>query len=215
MEKSLVQYARENIAYYGINEVDLQSLLMVLTTGCKVSLEIFGRLSSYGVKNLSRMSIEDLRKEGISQNTAIKIVAAFGLSKKLALSKGDELITIRSPEDVSTMMMEELRYLQKEHFICLFLNTKNQVMGKETLSIGTLNSAIVHPREVFQASIKRSSASIICIHNHPSGDPTPSPEDIELTKRLENSGCILGIEVLDHVIIGNDKYVSLKEQGLM
>jgi DNA repair protein RadC len=95
-------------------------------------------------------------------------------------------------------MREELRYLQKEHFVCLFLNTKNHVIGQETLSVGSLNASIVHPREVFRAAIKRSSASIICVHNHPSGDPTPSPEDIQLTHRLVEAGSIIGIEVLDH-----------------
>lgn len=111
--------------------------------------------------------------------------------------------------------MEDLRYLQKEHFVCLFLNTKNHVLAQETLSIGSLNASIVHPREIFRAAIKRSSASIICAHNHPSGDPTPSPEDIQITERLVQAGELIGIEVLDHVIIGDKHYISLKEQGLM
>jgi DNA repair protein RadC len=111
--------------------------------------------------------------------------------------------------------MEELRYLQKEHFVCLFLNTKNQVISQETLSVGTLNASLVHPREVFRAAIKCSSASLICVHNHPSGDPTPSPEDIGLTRRLVEAGELIGISVLDHIVIGDRKFVSLKEQGFM
>lgn len=105
--------------------------------------------------------------------------------------------------------------MQKEHFVCLFLNTKNHVIGQETLSMGSLNASIVHPREVFRAAIKCSSASIICAHNHPSGDPTPSPEDISLTARLLQAGEIIGIDVLDHLIIGDSSFVSLKEKGHM
>lgn len=113
------------------------------------------------------------------------------------------------------LLEPELRYATKEHFICLFLNTKNRVIFKEIISIGSLNAAIVHPREVFRAAIKRCSASLICAHNHPSGDPNPSPEDVELTKRLARAGEIVGIEVLDHLIIGGNTFVSLKEKGLM
>ena len=111
--------------------------------------------------------------------------------------------------------MEQLRYLSKEHFVCLFLNTKNHIIAQETLSVGSLNASIVHPREVFRAAIKCSSASIVCAHNHPSGDPTPSPEDIRMTRRLCEAGEIVGIDVLDHVVIGDGQFVSLKEQGLM
>src|SRR5665647_1187816 len=124
-------------------------------------------------------------------------------------------VPIEERLDVADLMTEELRYLQKEHFVCLFLNTKNHVIGQETLSMGSLNASIVHPREVFRAAIKRSSASIICVHNHPSGDPTPSPEDIQMTARLVEAGQIIGIEVLDHIILGDQNFVSLKEKGFM
>ena len=111
--------------------------------------------------------------------------------------------------------MPEMRYLQQEHFTVLFLSTKNCLIGRpETLSIGSLNSAIVTPHMVFRVAVKRSAASIICVHNHPSGDPTPSPEDIQLTKRLVESGSIVGVDVLDHLVLGDGTYTSLKEQGL-
>ncbi len=99
------------------------------------------------------------------------------------------------------------------NFICLYLNTKNQVIHRQTIFIGSLNTSIVHPREVFKEAFRRAAASIICLHNHPSGDPTPSREDIEVTKRLVECGQIIGIEVLDHIIIGDHKFVSLKEKG--
>jgi len=95
------------------------------------------------------------------------------------------------------------------------LNTKNHIIARETLSMGTLNASLVHPREVFKAAVQKSSASIICVHNHPSGDPTPSPEDIALTKRLAEAGHLMGIDVLDHLVIGDGRFVSLKEQGYM
>ena len=111
--------------------------------------------------------------------------------------------------------MEEMRYLEKEHFKTILLNIKNHVISIEDISIGSLNSSIVHPREVFKPAIRRSSASILLVHNHPSGDPTPSREDIEVTARLVEAGKILGINVLDHVIIGSNAIISLKEKGLM
>ncbi|MDU2209876.1 MAG: DNA repair protein RadC [Eubacterium sp.] len=117
------------------------------------------------------------------------------------------------PQDVFNLLEPELRFEQKEHFICLFLNSKNCLIFKEIISIGSLNAAIVHPREVFNAAIRRCSASLICAHNHPSGDPEPSQEDIALTKRLKAAGEIIGIDVLDHVIIGNNQFYSLKEHG--
>ncbi|MDP5272726.1 RadC family protein [Chengkuizengella axinellae] len=169
-----------------------------------------------GLRHLVDASTEQLIEiKGIGPAKALQIQAGIELGRRLSKSSLEQTITVRSPEDAANYMMEDLRYLQKEHFICLFLNTKNQIIAQETLSMGSLNASIVHPREVFRAAIKRSSASIICIHNHPSGDPTPSPEDIEITNRLSEAGLVIGIEILDHIIIGDQKYISLKERGLM
>jgi DNA repair protein RadC len=150
--------------------------------------------------------------KGIGKGKARQITAMLKLAKVLTLPDQDQHI-IRSPKDVFTLLESDLRYEQKEHFICLFLNTKNRLIFKEVISIGSLNAAIVHPREVFHAAIRRCSASIICAHNHPSGDPEPSIEDVNLTKRLIAAGEIIGIEVLDHVIIGGNRFYSLKEHG--
>ncbi|WP_010279058.1 RadC family protein, partial [Paenibacillus senegalensis] len=122
---------------------------------------------------------------------------------------------IRSPEDAAKLVMPELRYLKREHFICLFLDTKNKVIRKETISIGSLNASIVHPREVYREAIRYASAAILAFHNHPSTDPSPSPEDVQISKRLMEAGEILGVSFLDHIIIGGNSYVSLKEQGLL
>ncbi|CRF28951.1 DNA repair protein RadC [Mycobacterium tuberculosis] len=162
------------------------------------------------------MSIEQFTEiKGIGAAKALQIQAGIELGRRLARSAMNETVTIRSPQDVASLLMEDMRYLQKEHFVCLFLNTKNHVIGQETLSMGSLNASIVHPREVFRAAIKRSSASIVCAHNHPSGDPTPSPEDVQITKRLVQAGDIVGIDVLDHIVIGDQRFASLKELGLM
>lgn len=121
---------------------------------------------------------------------------------------------INSPQAVFEAV-GDLIDMNEEHFVVLFLDTKNRIIERKTISIGTLNAAIVHPREVFRAAIERSAASIICAHNHPSGDPTPSREDIELTKRLMQAGELVGIDVLDHIVVGKEGYVSLKQRDLV
>lgn len=157
---------------------------------------------------------ELVRIKGIGMGKARQITSLLKLSRALC-APTKERYTIRTPKDVFELLEPEMRYQQREHFICLFLNTKNHLIFKEIISIGSLNAAIVHPREVYRAAIKRCSASIICAHSHPSGDPTPSNEDIGLTKRLADAGNIVGIELLDHVIIGGHQFYSLKENGLM
>lgn len=121
---------------------------------------------------------------------------------------------IATPNDVALQCMD-LAWQKQENFVVLFLNSKNVLISRELVSIGTLNAALVHPRDVFRLAIEVNAAAMICVHNHPSGDPSPSPEDISLTKRLMESGQIMGIDVLDHVIIGRDGWVSLKQKELV
>ncbi|PYI52247.1 RadC family protein [Paenibacillus flagellatus] len=212
---------RERMLQVGAQALSNAELLAILLrTGTinesAVSLAQRLLVESGGLRRLVEMSTEQLTAlKGIGAVKALQIQAGIELGRRLARTTRPETVTIRSPQDVSLLLTEELRYLQKEHFVCLFLNTKNHVIGQETLSIGSLNASIVHPREVFLAAIKRSSASIICAHNHPSGDPTPSPEDIDITRRLVEAGSVIGIDVLDHIIIGDRTNVSLKELGLM
>ncbi|TNJ67675.1 JAB domain-containing protein [Paenibacillus hemerocallicola] len=212
---------RERMLRSGANALSNAELLAILLrTGTinesAVALAQRLLIEAGGLRRLVEMDTGQLTAlKGIGHAKALQVQASIELGRRLVRTAQPETVTIRSPHDVSLLMMEELRYLQKEHFVCLFLNTKNHVIGQETLSIGSLNASIVHPREVFLAAIKRSSASIICVHNHPSGDPTPSPEDIEITRRLVEAGSVIGIEVLDHVIIGDLESVSLKELGLM
>lgn len=212
---------RERMLRSGAGSLSNAELIAILlrTGTIKESAVILAQrllIEAGGLRQLAQMNTEQLTAiKGIGHAKALQIQAGIELGRRMVRTTQPETVTIRSPHDVSLLVSEELRYLQKEHFVCLFLNTKNHVIGQETLSIGSLNASIVHPREVFLAAIKRSSASIICVHNHPSGDPTPSPEDIEITRRLAEAGQVIGIDVLDHVIVGDTKNVSLKELGLM
>ena len=177
--------------------------------------EIFDRFPS--IRELANATEQELLSiKGIGKVKARQIVAAMQLAQRFSKPSCSQPRIIRKPQDAADLLMQEMRYLQQEHFVTLFLNTKNHVIGQpETLSIGSLNAAIVHPAVVFRAAVKRSSASIVVCHNHPSGDPTPSPEDIQITKRLSEAGDVIGVDVLDHIIIGDGIFVSLKERGLM
>lgn len=212
---------RERMLHFGANALSNAELIAILLrTGSRaesaVGLAQRVLKESEGIRSLVDMSVEQLMNiKGIGFAKAMQIQAGIELGRRLSQSTLDSSIIIRSPQDAARFVIEDLRYLQKEHFVCLFLNTKNHVIAQETLSMGSLNASIVHPREVFRAAIRRSSASIICVHNHPSGDPSPSPEDVEITNRLVEAGKIVGIDVLDHLIIGDQNFVSLKEQGLM
>ncbi|MGG1598874.1 RadC family protein [Paenibacillus naphthalenovorans] len=212
---------RERMIQYGaqaLSNAELLAILLRTGTFQESAVHVAHRLlkESGGLRSLTDMSIEQFTQiKGIGAAKALQIQAGIELGRRLARSAMNETVTIRSPQDVASVLMEDMRYLQKEHFVCLFLNTKNHVIGQETVSMGSLNASIVHPREVFRAAIKRSSASIVCAHNHPSGDPTPSPEDVQITKRLVQAGDIVGIDVLDHIVIGDQRFVSLKELGLM
>ncbi len=220
-EVPLEERPRERMLQYGagaLSHAELLAILLRTGTVSESALRLAGRIlsESGGLRSLVDMSKDQLTQiKGIGDAKALQIQAGIELGRRLAKSTFAERVTIRSPKDIADLVSEDLRYLQKEHFVCLFLNTKNHLLAQETLSMGSLNASIVHPREVFRAAIKRSSASIICVHNHPSGDPTPSPEDIQLTHRLMEAGTIIGIEVLDHVIIGDQRFISLKEQGFM
>lgn len=170
-----------------------------------------------GPAYLHDVSLEQLRTiKGIGKVKAIQIKALMEFSKRVASTfSSNSKVTIRSSMDVSRLLMEEMRHLKKEVFKAILLNTKNQVIKQIDVSVGSLNASIVHPREVFAEAVKSGCSTVIFAHNHPSGDPEPSMEDIETTRKLVRAGDILGIKVLDHVIIGNGIYISLKEKGLI
>ena len=169
-----------------------------------------------GVGFLGDCSVEELCEvHGIGISKACQIVAAVELGKRIYEMPKLNLQKISSPKDAADIYMHELRYLKKEKFNVIFLDTKNHIISKENISIGSLNASIVHPREIFNRAVKRSSNAIILIHNHPSGNPEPSKEDVNITKRVVEAGKILGIDVLDHIIVGDLSYYSFKENSLI
>lgn len=215
------QRPRERMLEVGagaLSHTELLAILLRTGTEQESAIHIAQRIlnEAGSLRNLVDMSVDELcQLKGIGPAKAIQLKAGIELGQRVMQTRFAERPVIRSPRDAADLLMEQLRYLQKEHFVCLFLNTKNHVISQETLSMGSLNASIVHPREVFRAAMKCSSASIVCAHNHPSGDPAPSPEDIQLTRRLVKAGEIVGIDVLDHIVIGDGKYASLKEQGFI
>lgn len=150
---------------------------------------------------------------GIGKAKARQLFTALAFLQMMPQA-AEERFTVRSPEDVFHYV-SDLQYLPQEHFVCLGLDTKNHVLFRKTIFVGSLNSSIVHPRETFLPLIQKSCAAAVVVHNHPSGDPYPSQEDINVTKRLKEVGEIVGIELLDHVIVGHHQFTSLKEKGWM
>jgi DNA repair protein RadC len=212
---------RERLLREGAGHLsDAELLAILLRTGSEqeTAFELAQRLlATFGdLRGLAQASHAELtRLKGIGQVKAIELHAAFELGRRLLGGSGQRRASIRLPRDVAELMLPELGHLTQEHFVCLFLNTKNHVIGKKTIFVGSLDTSIVHPREVFKEAIRCSSASVICLHNHPSGDPTPSREDLAITHTLREAGELLGITLLDHIIIGDARYVSLKEQGYL
>jgi DNA repair protein RadC len=197
---------------------ELVAILLRTGTSKESVLQLSNRLLTHfeGLRLLKAASLEEITSiKGIGKAKAIQVLAAVELGRRISNLAYDDRYVIRSPEDGAKYVMNDMRFLSQEHFVCLYLNTKNQVIHKQTVFIGSLNASIVHPREVYKEALKRSAASIICLHNHPSGDPAPSREDIEVTKRLVECGKIMGVELLDHLIIGENKFVSLKEKGYL
>jgi len=167
------------------------------------------------LRYLKETSLEELMEhKGIGPAKAVNIKAAIEIGRRISLDVRNK-ISIKSPEDIKNMVMEDMRYLDREYFRVMYLDRKGGLISMENVSIGGLHSALVHPREVFKPAIKKSAASVILIHNHPSGDPSPSREDLDLTKSLIEAGKHLGIEVLDHIVIGESAYCSMRGQQLI
>lgn len=200
----------------GVADLSEIELVALLTGGTKTesALDIAGRVLSLGDK-LPRATVRELASITGSRRKALHLAVALELGRRLAGRPASEKQTITTPQDAARLVMENMRHLDREEFRVILLDTKNHVIQVETVAVGSLNSSGVKPREVFKNAIRNSAAAVILIHNHPSGDPTPSREDVALTKRLAQAGELLGIEVLDHIIVGDGKYVSLKAERLI
>jgi len=210
---------REKLLRYGSGLLSDQELLaIIIRTGSRdanaIQLAESVLYQFRDLRGINQAGLEELcsSTSGIGNAKAAQIKAALELGRRLT-QQDSEVVQVKSPQDVAAWVMEDLRYLQHEEFKILLLNTKNVIISCEEVSKGSLNASIVHPREVFAWAIKRSAAAVILVHNHPSGDPTPSQEDINVTRRLVEVGRLVGIDVLDHLIIGDGVFCSLKEKG--
>lgn len=208
---------------YGVETLSTSELLSLIVGGTgatgkdpmAVAENIVNQYST--LRDICNASVENLTEvKGLGEKRAIMLKAAVEIGRRLVTSKTEDRVTIKSPKDVRDLVFASVIGEPREHFRAVFLNTKNDVVKIKTISVGILNAALIHPRDLFREAVKVSAASVVVTHNHPSGDPTPSHEDIEVTKRLYAAGKIMGIDVLDHVITGDgDKWISMKERGLM
>lgn len=213
---------REKLLFQGKEFLSNSELLAILLrTGSReksvlsLAQEIL-TMNEDGILFLEGCSPEELSQiRGIGTAKACQILSAIELGKRIATHPRKNQMEITNPDDIVQLFMEKMRYYKKEHFKVLLINAKGQIIEETETSIGDLCSTLIHPREVFCQAVKRSAASVLFVHNHPSGDPQPSNQDIETTKRLMEAAEILGIHVLDHIIIGDGRYISLKSKGLM
>jgi DNA repair protein RadC len=212
---------RERLVRFGAEALSSQELLAILIgrgvaqrSVMNIAQELISKFGS--VKGVSEASIEELsRVKGVGLAKAAQIRACFELGKRQELAPREEEYDISSPRAVAKRISAEIKDKAKEHFKLILLNTRNKVIRIAHISTGTLNASLVHPREVFVEAIRHHASSVVIAHNHPSGDTVPSEEDIRITRRLVEAGRLLGIEVLDHVIVGRDEPFSFKEKGLI
>ncbi|HII4512916.1 RadC family protein [Clostridium perfringens] len=211
---------REKLLFYGAQFLSNEELLaIILRTGNRDSnvVELSYRIihSVGGLNGLFKASAKELMKvKGVKEAKATQILAMCELYKRFKVSELTQ-VKISKPSDVAELVLDELRMLRQEVLILITLDTKNKVISKKEIFKGGLNSSLVHPREIFREAVKDSAASIIICHNHPSGDPTPSRDDINITTRLKECGKMMGIELLDHLIIGDNRFISLKEKDIL
>lgn len=212
-----IERPREKLEKYGPERLSNSELLAILLrTGTKginvieMSNKILKKFSNDG---LVKATVKELKNTfGLGVAKACEITACFELSRRLLQNKQSALLL--SPKDVWDEL-KDIRDNKKEHFVIFFLDTRNQEIKREIISIGSLNANLVHPREVFEPAVRYSAAQIIVAHNHPSGNTEPSQEDLVITKRLVEAGKILGIEVVDHIIVAKDRLLSFKEKQLL
>lgn len=201
---------------------DAELLAIIIRTGTrefsalKLAEEILAH-SKHGILGIHHLSVDELTTiKGIGRVKAIQLKAIGELSKRIAramLSDTDNPFV--SPEIIAAHYMEQMRHLEQEQLMALYLNTKSSLLKEEVLTKGTVNMSIVSPREIFVNAVKCKAVSVVLLHNHPSGDPTPSRQDIEATLRVRQAGELIGISLVDHIIIGDNKYVSLKHEGVL
>jgi DNA repair protein RadC len=212
---------RERLLKHGAGALATSELLAIILrmgrqnrNARELASELLNRFD--GLQGVAKAPIEELcAVKGIGRTKAVQLKAAFALASRLAASRGPERPEICSSRDVVALVGDEMRLYEQERFKILLLDTKNRLIRDETVSVGTLNASLVHPREVFRSAIRASSAGVIVCHNHPTGDCRPSREDIETTRRIREAGELVGIRMLDHIIIGDPEYYSFKDNDAL
>lgn len=211
---------RERLLHYGANALSTAELLaIILRTGVRDEnvIRVSQRLLSTfdGLAGLAQANATELMAEkGLGPAKTSQLKASLELGRRLLVESPEERPQIRSPADAANLVMSEMGLLEQEHLRVMLLDTKNRVLATPTVYVGSLNTSLIRVGEVFREAIRTNCASLIVLHNHPSGDPTPSPEDVAVTRQIVEAGKLLDIEVLDHLIIGRQRFVSLKERGL-
>lgn len=206
IEKEKAATIKERLNQYGVQSLLNNEAISFLTGIKQEVIEQYSDLHSLE-DDIDCLSATEMQKQ--------KLRAIYVIAKRFNAEGLGDRIRISSPNDAACLVMDELRFMKKEYFKVILLDTKNFVISTELISVGSLNSSIVHPRETFKPAIKKSASSMILVHNHPSGESEPSHEDITLTNRLDECGKILGIKVIDHIIIGDGVFYSFKEEGLL
>ena len=210
----------ERFGAANLTDAELFAVLLRTGTQGENSLELAHRLlksetPERGLLNIHRWTMERLiRVRGIGRVKAIQILCLSELAKRLARTSALQELDFSSPRTIARYYMEDMRHKEKEVLKLLLLNTRARLIGESDISVGTVNMALISPRDLFLEALRRNAVSIILLHNHPSGDPEPSKEDIRITGRIYEAGALIGIELLDHIIIGDNRFVSLKERGL-
>jgi DNA repair protein RadC len=212
-----VERPREKLIRYGPEKLSNSELLaIILGSGTKERnvIQLANKiLKKFSADELPNLTFNDLKNyPGLGPAKACEIIACFELGKRLL--KGKRTKIYLTPKDVWDEL-KDLHNHKKEHFVIFYLDARNQEIKREIISVGSLNANLVHPREVFEPAVRNLAAQIILAHNHPSGDPEPSEDDLEITKRLVESGRILGIEIIDHIIVAKNGFISFKERRLI
>ncbi len=219
-ELPITERPRERLLHAGaaaLSTTELMAIILRIGVGGQSVLSVSQRLLARfdGLPGLARASTAELTSEhGIGEAKAAQLKAAFELGRRLLVASPADRPQVRSPADAAQLLMAEMSLLEQEHLRLVLLDTKNFVLAIPTVYVGSLNTSLVRIGELFRYALKENCAALIVAHNHPSGDPTPSPEDVIMTSKIVEGGQLLDIEVLDHLIIGQGRFVSLKERGL-
>mgnify|MGYP000936974326 CR=1 FL=1 len=202
-----------------LSNTEILAIIIGSGTGGRSALDLASEvisLDSTGIRFLAGCRPEELQRvKGIGRAKACEILAAAELGKRIATRPHEECTRIERSSDIAELFMEKMRYHKKEHFVTLLINVKGEIIEEAEISVGDLCSSTTHPREVFVDAVRRSAGSVSFVHNHPSGDPSPSESDILLTRRVQEAGNVIGISLLDHIIIGDKRFLSFRQQQII